>query len=792
MKLATEVDGAPAGDIMPAGEEFSARILDGQNDSLLTEAYRSAWNVFQSEAFLAAIERHMVTGSDRLVLVGVTDRAGDPVAVFPFVKRKRYGITVLEALDFGITDMFAPTYLRSEPLSAKDTKALWRTAVQAVPGVHAVSFKKMPRTIHKKVHALSGADFVKPMHASATTLFLEGGAGAADPKALGRKLKKAAKPLLKFGLLSFAEAKTREDIDACFAALVDFRTRRFEQLARSDALLDPNVVAFYRTLSDRCADQSLPGRIFALRAGAEVIAIAYGFAYRGAFTMIAPAFTPKKEFQVGSPGLVVMFKTLEWCLQEKFDVFDLSVGSLSYKSRFEADSIELFEHQEALTPLGLPVVLDGRLRRWIRDKARSNPKFRSTMERLRRVRSGRVREMPEMISPEHAGGGATTARTATCGTTGLRLSLRALRDSHGIAAEWSALGKRALTPNIFYEPEYAVPAAIPFGDGVQLLAVHADGGPLIGVWPFHVARMRWGVPLPLLFGWTHPFAATGVPLIDRDRAEGALTALFSAPSAFKLPRRALMPLVPDDSAFAGILAKVQQKLGLREARTEGHDRAFFTPRLAEDTQAHLSSSSRSKLRQELRRLEKEGAVTLHSAETPDDTARALNTYLDLEAKGWKGRAGTAIPNSEGEVEFMRGSVRNLAEQGRVRIDELKLGERVIASSITYRNGGTAWYAKISFDEEFSRNSPGSQLVLKVTEAMNSDPSLTSVDSCAPPLHPLMRRFWPERMNVSHRMLELGGKDTLFALAVKLEEQRPKARELYHKPRGWLKDKCKAG
>ena len=103
-------------------------------------------------------------------------------------------------------------------------------------------------------------------------------------------------------------------------------------------------------------------------------------------------------------------------------------------------------------------------------------------------------------------------------------------------------------------------------------------------------------------------------------------------------------------------------------------------------------------------------------------------------------------------------MRNLGAEGRVRIDELKLGDRVIASSITYRNGPTAWYAKISFDEDFAKNSPGSQLVLKVTEAMNADPTLGFVDSCAPPLHPLMRRFWPERMNLSHRMLELAGKD----------------------------------
>lgn len=388
-------DGALAGEMTPggkdfSGEEFSARILDGHNDPLLAEACRSAWNVFQSEAFLAAIERHIATGPERLVLVGVTDRAGDPVAVFPFVKRRRFGIPVLEALDFGITDLFAPTLLRDAPLSAEATKRLWRAAVKAVPGVHAVSFMKMPRTIHRKVHALSGADFVKPMHASTTTLFLKDGAGAANPATLARKMKKAARPL-KIGDLDFREARTREDIDACFAALVDFRTRRFEQLARYDALLDPDVVAFYRTLCDRCSDDSRPGRIFALRAGPEIIAIAYGFAYRGAFTMIAPAITPKKEFQASSPGIVVMYKTLEWCLRENYEVFDLSVGSLAYKSNFEAESVELFEHQEVVTPLGLPVVLDSVLRRWIRDKARTYPGLRSTMERLRRVRGGKAR-----------------------------------------------------------------------------------------------------------------------------------------------------------------------------------------------------------------------------------------------------------------------------------------------------------------------------------------------------------------------------------------------------------------
>jgi len=406
--------------------------------------------------------------------------------------------------------------------------------------------------------------------------------------------------------------------------------------------------------------------------------------------------------------------------------------------------------------------------------------------------------MRESSGARHLGApksATSTVRFAQCRATGLHLSDRPLEGSGDLAARWAVLAKRSLVANIFYEPEYAIPARLPFGNGVRILAVHADGSPnapLLGVWPFRIARMRWGLPLPVMLGWRHPFAASGVPLLDRDRAAEALSALLCAPSSLPgLPRRALMPQLPDEGPFADVLAALQETFGLREARTESHDRAYFTPGLGDDTLAHLSSGSRSKLRQEYRRLEKEGPVTLNGVEAPEELARALETYLDLEARGWKGRAGTAIPESAAETEFIRAVIRNLGTEGRVRIDELKLGERVIASSITYRNGGTAWYAKISFDEYFAKNSPGSQLVVKVTEAMNADPSLGFVDSCAPPLHPLMRRFWPERMNLSNRMLELAGKDALFPLAVKLEEQRPKAREYYHAAKNWLQERRRA-
>ena len=131
------------------------------------------------------------------------------------------------------------------------------------------------------------------------------------------------------------------------------------------------------------------GRLFTLQAGEHVVAVIYSFAYRDVFTLIAPAMTTCKETQAGSPGLVALFKALEWCKSHDFEVFDLSVGSLFYKSRFEAETFDLFEHQQALTPLGLPIVAEAALRRKLRHLALKHPEVRNRLEAIASKWSGR-------------------------------------------------------------------------------------------------------------------------------------------------------------------------------------------------------------------------------------------------------------------------------------------------------------------------------------------------------------------------------------------------------------------
>src|ERR1043165_4582908 len=81
-------------------------------------------------------------------------------------------------------------------------------------------------------------------------------------------------------------------------------------------------------------------------------------------------------------------------------------------------------------------------------------------------------------------------------------SLAELADARG---EWRDLAARALEPNVFYDPAFALPAARVFGADVGAVLVWSKASPrLIGLFPARVER-RYGV-MGALLGRTQPHA----------------------------------------------------------------------------------------------------------------------------------------------------------------------------------------------------------------------------------------------------------------------------------------------
>ena len=366
---------------------------------------------------------------------------------------------------------------------------------------------------------------------------------------------------------------------------------------------------------------------------------------------------------------------------------------------------------------------------------------------------------------------------------GLVVALRPLDANAPWIGAWRALSQRPLIDNLFYDPDFALPAAGPFGAGVQLTLVgdrapEEPGLKLLAVWPVRFTRLRWGLPLLLTMGWMHDFGIFGVPLLDAAEPARALDGLFFGLRRL-VGRRLMLTHVPTEGRFARLLSEWLDHNRLRHARFWAHERAFLD---LSDREAparatylgHISSRKRRKLRQAWDRLEAEGAITAETIRAPADLPAAIDDYIALEAAGWKGRRGTAIADDPAQAAMMRDLVAAFARRGAVRIDRLRRNGRTLAAVVSFVTRGQLWSLKISYDAAAARNSPGALAFHRLTQDIVADPALTTADSCAPPNYTLPETFWTERLALAHILVETKGGDPLFFLAAQLERARAAA------------------
>jgi CelD/BcsL family acetyltransferase involved in cellulose biosynthesis len=355
---------------------------------------------------------------------------------------------------------------------------------------------------------------------------------------------------------------------------------------------------------------------------------------------------------------------------------------------------------------------------------------------------------------------------------------RPLAELAPIAAQWRALAGRALEPNVFYEPAFALAAQPVFGRdvGAGLVWSRSSEPRLLGLFPARIERRRYGVPLPVLVGWTHPYGPFGAPLVDRDRAEAAIAAWFEhVANDPQLPNLLLVPYCPLDGPLARALDAVVARRHGRSVPFAHHARALLAP-ASEARDDYLDraigAKKRGELRRQRRRLGDSGVVMSSSVAEAAAMARALDDFLAIEASGWKGRAGTAARSDADVRKFMQAAVIALAGEGKARIDRLFVDARAIAAVVSLKSGTTVWGWKIAYDESFARFSPGVQVLVDVTERLLEDATVARADSCATPDHPMIDHIWRERLVLADRFIRVGpDKAATFALACALEASR---------------------
>lgn len=332
--------------------------------------------------------------------------------------------------------------------------------------------------------------------------------------------------------------------------------------------------------------------------------------------------------------------------------------------------------------------------------------------------------------------------------------------------QWRALAQRAVEPNGYYLPawELAVSATAHGRTSASALSVGSGSSTrLIGLMPVVSLWQAWKIPLPALVS-AHPYGTLCSPLIDRDASLEAATRLLQRAREAGAHALVLRDVALDGAAMESIKAALG-RTGLKPRMLGSYVRASLDATQDGDKLLHdaLGAKKLKELRRQRHRLTEHGVISFDVARKPDEIRSALETFLQLEASGWKGKRGTALSQDAGDATFIRRAVPALAETAQCEIITLRVGATPVAAGLVLRHQDRAFFFKLGIDERFAKYSPGVQLTLDLTRHLCADPAVASADSTASADHPMINPIWRGRFAIGDVLIPLRRNDPMVAL-----------------------------
>ena len=272
-----------------------------------------------------------------------------------------------------------------------------------------------------------------------------------------------------------------------------------------------------------------------------------------------------------------------------------------------------------------------------------------------------------------------------------------------------------------------------------------NGRQLIGLLPFHVPIFQMLLPLKQWSSWQHIHSFISTPLLKSGYEITAVEKYLNAAWAHGASL-VQFPEYQGDGAFDHALSVVAAQHALNIRETDIHHRAFLSSGL--DSDSYIATHIRKKKRKEFNRLwnrlSELGTLDFVTHNGGEKAQGWVDTFLSLEASGWKGARGTAMQMRPNEKAYFTEICLGSHRAGKLHCTEMLLDGKPIAMLTSFRAGNGLYTFKIAFDEEYARYSPGTLLMLKLIHPCLDDPKIDWVDSCAIPDHPMIDHIWAER------------------------------------------------
>ncbi len=264
--------------------------------------------------------------------------------------------------------------------------------------------------------------------------------------------------------------------------------------------------------------------------------------------------------------------------------------------------------------------------------------------------------------------------------------------------EWTELLSEQAEPVVFLHPTWQQVWLEEFQDGRDLLLFSVrDGDKLVGIAPL----LRTNGSLSLV---GHQSICDYMDfVVSPDQSEGYFSALLNAlleEPWSELDLRGLR----DGSATLSVLPQLAKAAGFTvEQETESTAPRVSLPESWDEYVSSLGKKDRHEVRRKLRRLQAAGELELRIYTEPDDVETHLPVLLRFMVES---RSDKANFMSEQMGRFFHRMTRALAKEGLIRLYELELDARPVASVLCFDQGGQLLMYNSGYDPEYAGLSVG--------------------------------------------------------------------------------------
>lgn len=325
-----------------------------------------------------------------------------------------------------------------------------------------------------------------------------------------------------------------------------------------------------------------------------------------------------------------------------------------------------------------------------------------------------MRPQTTTASPANAQASGAAPATANQNAPVAVVESRGIEGLHALARTWALLAGNA---SPFFQRHGWYKNYLTYLDPrpqtLRLFTVRKDGAP-IAILPLRPGEFRLrGLPLRALELPSHPHA----PLADIVGVSTSFDAAMADHFARALRHSGL---AWDVLLFRGVThSSAARAWAARWPRVlvaqSGHRDYLSCDRPYADLLASFSKNFRSSLRKARNKLRSTEGVEFQRANAGDALAHAFNSFLDVEAAGWKGERGTAIKNNPTVTAFYRDVMEDFGARGQCEINILSIQGKAVAGQFCLRAGPTLHVLKIGYDEAYAKLSPGNLLLEKLLE-----------------------------------------------------------------------------